>query len=150
MMLEHIRQNRQGYLETIDSRTTDFFYRTERYKQSYSIAIGFTNPEIDLSGFASYTRQTDDFIVLEKNICAVVLDCAPANCGIKAATNMLSGFQSLNFGQRLYTSVVSSENQSSSKMMINQLFDVLEYSIANNMDNMVVDPDNMMGSYDAL
>jgi len=146
-MIELLKTNRRKYLSVINEKIQDFSYRSERYNQKFSIAIGLCNEDVSLSSFSSYTRQTDEFIILEDNLCCIVLDCAPQGSGIKAATNMLSGFQHNYFGKTLYSSVVCSSEHSSSTQMVHQLFDVLEYSIANNMDNMVVDPEQMMMAY---
>ncbi len=144
MMLQQIQKNRANYLEIIQDRIEAFLYRSERYDLNFSLAIGYCSNDVDLSGFGQYIRSTDEFIILEKNICCIVLDCAPAGSGVKAATNMLSNFQHNYFGKTLYSSVVCSEDHNNSTQLINQLFDVLSYSISHNMDNMVVDPQQML------
>ncbi len=143
-MIKEIKENRLLNHKTISSRIENYDYRARRYKQSYALAIGYTEDGIDISNFSEYTRQTDFFIELDKNLCCVVFDNANISSGIKASTNMLVGFQQGNFGKIMYTSVVCSDQHEKSSTLIHELFDVLEYSILNNMNNMVVDAQQMM------
>ena len=138
--IEVLRAKRQDYHKNIKSALEHYAYRGDRYDIDFSVAIGLSDNDIDLRPFSSYTRKSDAFLILEKNLCCVVLDCTPAGGGMKAAENMLVGFQQRFFGRSLYSSVVWYREYRDVNKMVHHLFDILEYSISNNMDNMVVDP----------
>lgn len=138
--LEKLRDKRRVYHKNIRESLEHYAYRGDRYNIDFSVAIGLSDEDIDLTPFGSYTRKTDAFLILEKNICCVVLDCTPPGGGMKAAENMLVGFQQRFFSRSLYSSVVWYHEYRDVSKMVHHLFDVLEYSLSNNMDNMVVDP----------
>jgi len=143
-LLKLIRDNREKYTSIIDRYMQDFVYRSKRYEQHFSLSIGLCDFDTDLKSFESFIRQTDKFIILEDNMCCVILDCAPSCSGLKAANNMLAGFQSRYFSKSLFSSVVSSDEKKENLQMINELFYILEYAINNNMDNTVVDSESML------
>ena len=143
-LLKLVRDNKTKYLSIIEDKIKDYMYRSERYGQKFSLSIGLCNFGVDLRDFESFIRQTDEFIILEDNLCCIILDCAPSCNGIKAANNMLAGFQSRYFSKALYSSVVSSDDFPDKDKLLRELFYVLEYAINNNMDNIVVDSDSMI------
>ncbi|HEX5622854.1 MAG TPA: hypothetical protein VFX57_00305 [Sulfuricurvum sp.] len=116
----------------------DFDYRFKRYEISYSIAIGHSPDNTDLSIFADYIRLTDRFIILDRNTCAVIFDCTNTESGVKAANNLLNHFQSLFISAPLFTSVVTASNYENTVQMIQELFSLLNYTIAHNMNSIVL------------
>lgn len=131
--------NRKKYHKIILDYINDFTYRSDRYNADYSIAIVLCDSDINLGNFLQHTRQTDKFIILEKNLCCVVLDSSPSEVGIKAASNIQTEFQSINFGKELFTCVVTFKDYNDEYKMINSLFDILEYALSYRIDNVVVD-----------
>lgn len=142
-MFESILSNRKKYHEIIVDYISDFTYRSDRYNEDYSIAVILCDSSIDLGNFLHHTRQTDKFIVLEKNLCCVILDSSSSDVGIKAASNIQTEFQSKNFGKHLFTCVVTFKDYNDEYKMINSLFDILEYALSYNISNFVVDKDQM-------
>jgi len=138
-LLELLQSNKADYTELITQRMKSFTYRKERYGYNFSLTIALCEEEMDLRSYCEHKRQSDEFIVLEQNLCCMVLDGTDTNSGVKAANNMLSSFQSHHFAKMLYSSIVSSDEYAESTELINELFYVLKHAIENNMDNIVVD-----------
>ena len=142
-MLNLVRNNRQNYLETIISSLNDYSYRNKRYQIDFAIAIGLCEESVDFSEFIENKRKTDKLILLEDNLCCAIFDCAPAESAIKATSNMLSEFQNKNSDKQIYTSIVNSRDYDSDKMMIDSLFDILEYSVDNDIHGVVTNKEQM-------
>jgi hypothetical protein len=117
----------------------EFSYRYQRYKTNYSIAIGYSPIEIDLKPMSNFIRTTDKFIVLNNNTCAILLDCANDECGIKAANNLLTQFQGNAFDTPLYSAIVTASNYSSTEKMIQELFHLIDFAITNNTNQQVIE-----------
>ena len=56
---------------------------------------------------------------------------------------MQTEFQYKYFNEKLFISVVAAEDYNNDRVMINSLFDILEYAISNNIDNIVIDKDQL-------
>lgn len=139
-MLQISSNDLQPLIQVLINESRDFQYRLERYKIDYSIAIGFIKElDINLDDFQTHIRSTDRFIALTPNMYAVILDCADEWCGLKAANNLLTKFQHQYFAFPLYAGVVTSANYTNTKQMIHSLFELLEYGVANNFDNQVLE-----------
>ena len=146
-MINIIKDNRNKYHNIIVNRIDDYFYKRKRYNQHFSLAIGLSDPDVDVSAFDEHNRQTDMFIKLEKNLCCEVFDGTCAESGIKAAAILLTGFESHFYTKRIFASIVFSNNYDTSSQMVHRLFDILEYSYSQNMVNMVVDNSLMIKDY---
>ncbi len=142
-----IKENRNKYHNIIVEKIDDYFYKRKRYEQHFSLAIGLTDPDVDLSSFDEHNRQTDLFIKLEQNLCCEVFDGTGLESGIKAASNLLTSFEHNFYTKRIFVSIVFSQDFDTSSQMINRLFDILEYSYSHNMANMVVDNASMIRDY---
>lgn len=126
--------------DKLSQAVKDFSYRLKRYKISYSIAVGHTTKEdIDLSLVSDYIRETDRFITLNHNTCAVVFDCTDEITGIKAANNLLTHFQDSFISTPLYVSVVIASNYEADSKMIHELFDLLDNAVEHNMNNIILE-----------
>jgi len=138
-LLQLIDENREKYTTLISEKIKNFIYREKRYGQHFSLTVGLTEVGVDLTDYEEHIRQTDEFIILEDNLCCIILDSTSSESGLKAANNMLAGFQSHHFSKPLYSSVVSSDEYPEEQKLVDELFYVLKYSIKNNMDNIVID-----------
>lgn len=125
--------------EKLSQAVKDFGYRFKRYEINYSITIGYTSEDIDLTQMAGFIRETDRFIILNHNTCAVILDCSDEIRGIKAANNLLTHYQSVFFSIPLYLSIVTASNYETNSKMIHELFYLLDYAIKHNMNNILLD-----------
>ena len=142
-LINLIQDNKKKYASIIQERINNFSYRSQRYGHVFSLSIALCEEGIDLRGYCNHKRKSDEFIVLEENLCCLVLDCTDTSSGVKAANNILTSFQSHNFSKTLYSSIISSDEHPESEKMIHELFYVLKYAIENNMDNIVVDAHSM-------
>ncbi|MCK4737998.1 MAG: hypothetical protein KAT10_05490 [Sulfurimonas sp.] len=145
-MLNIVKNNRQNYLETIINSLDNYSYRNKRYQIDFAIAIGLCKESVDFSEFIKNKRKTDELILLEDNLCCAIFDCAPAKSAIIATSNMLSEFQNKNSDKQIYTSMVNSRDYDSDKMMIDSLFDILEYSVDNDIHGVVTNKEQMKTS----
>jgi hypothetical protein len=125
--------------EKLIQATKDFAYRYKRYGIKFSIAIGHTSDEVDLPPLSQHIRESDRFIVLDHNTCAIVLDCANDVCGIKAANNLLTLFQGTYFSATIFTSIVTVSNYTTPELMFKDLFYLLNYAIEHNMNAILVE-----------
>jgi len=146
-MINTIKENRSKYQDVIVKKIDDYFYKRKRYNQHFSLAIGLTDPDVDVSTYREHNRQTDMFIKLEKNLCCEVFDGTSEESGIKAAGVLLTNFESHFGAKRIFASIVFSNNYDTSSQMVHRLFDNLEYSYSQNMVNMVVDNSLMIKDY---
>lgn len=145
-MINITKNNREKYHKEIMKKLSDYSYRSKRYHIDFSITIGFSDKNVDFDELINKNRKTDTLIPLEENLCCVVLDCAPTESAIKATSNMQKGFKKLHSDKKLFTGVVTSKDYDNDKLMVNSLFDVLEYSVANNMNGLIADVHNMRHS----
>lgn len=146
-MINAVKENRRAYLNVIVDRIDDYFYKRKRYGQHFSLAIILSDPDIDISTFNEHNRQTDIFIVLEKNLCCEVFDGTTAESGIKAASILLTDFESHFYAKRIFTGIVFSKDYDTSTQMVNRLFDILEYAYSHKMENVMVDNTLMIKDY---
>lgn len=133
--------------EKLTQAIKDFSYRFKRYEVNYSVAIGHTPEDVDLSKISQYIRETDRFIILNHNTCAVILDCSDDIRGIKAANNLLTHFQGTFFSTPLYFSIVTASNYDTEHKMTHELFYLLEYAIKHNMNNILVEHSQVMRNH---
>lgn len=138
-LLEQIRVNRKQYEEAILTSIKDDVYNYERYKANFSLAIGAACSNVDLENFSNMIRPTDKFIILDEYLCCVVFPFTDAQQGIKAASNLLSKFESQFFSEKIYLGVVNAQECSTPEGLISRLFDILKSSIENGMENMPLD-----------
>jgi len=138
-LLEDIRLNRQKYGQTILDALKNQIYECERYKVNFSLAIGATLSDMDIQKFSEMIRETDEFIILNKNICCIVFPFTDHAQGIKAASNLLSKFEMKFFSEKIYLSVANTEECPTPDIHIQQLFDILVNAISNGMNNMPID-----------
>lgn len=138
-MISTLKNNRQSYFETIASSLEEYSYRNKRYHVDFAIALGLCKENVNFGEFIKSQRKTDELILLEDNLCCAIFDSAPTKSAIKATSNMLTKFKNKNSDKQLYTGVVSSKDYESDKTMLNSLFDILEYSINNNMPDVIMD-----------
>ncbi len=138
-MINVFKEKRQTLQAKLLHEATDYEYRFKRYHLNYSIAIGFTPESIDMTPLSAFIRASDRFVVLEPNICAIILDGTADEGGIKAANNLLTYFQNHFFGHSLFASVATASNFIDASHLVHEVFDLLEYAIANNMDNLLID-----------
>ncbi len=125
--------------EKLTQAVKDFNYRFKRYEVNYSIAIGHSPENIDLSPLSERIRESDRFIILDHNTCAIVFDFADNTCGIKAANNLLTHFQGTFFSTPLYLGIVTAGNYDTNSKMVHELFDFLDYAIEHNMNSVLVE-----------
>ncbi len=138
-LLEQIHANHKQYEEMIIKSIQDYIYNNERYKANYSLAIGAVCSNVDLNNFSNMIRPTDKFIILDEYLCCVVFPFTDAKHGVKAASNLLSKFESQFFSEKIYLGIVNAEEFSTPESLISRLFDILKGSIKNGMENMPLD-----------
>lgn len=140
-------KNRKMLQDKLERELDDFDYRYTRYEVNYCIAIAYTPEPIDLAPLLSkYIRETDHAIMLQDQLYAVIFDTADETKGIKAADKLLTFFQHLYFSHSIFASITTASDYNSPAQMISKLFDLLDYSISNNIDHHVIDASQVMKS----
>jgi hypothetical protein len=131
--------SKKTYKSKLLENAMEFKYRYERYKINYSIAMGYSPYKFDLESMSSFIRSTDKVVIFNKNSCAIFIDYANDECGLKAANNLLSKFQGRIFDAILYSAVVTASNYPSADTMILDLFHLIDFAIVNNTNQQVID-----------
>lgn len=140
-------KNRKALQDKLEREAEDFDYRFTRYEIDYCITLVYTPEPIDLSPLLSkYIRETDDAILLQDQLYAVIFDSADETKGIKAANKLLTIFQHMYFSQSVFASITTAGDYTNPTQMISKLFDLLDYAIDHNMDNHVTDTSQVMKS----
>lgn len=132
-------QERKFLQKQLIDEIATFDYSFTRYKVNYSIAIAYTENKIDMEAMNAFLRKTDHLVVLNEYTCAVVFDHANDEDGIKAANHLLTYFQAFHFGETLYACVVTASNYSDQSKMVHDIFQLLDYAISENMNNLILD-----------
>lgn len=143
-MIKLIRNKRKQYHKTIMDQLEHYSYRHERYNFNFSLAIGLSVDELDLRAFETFKRKTDEFVILEEFLCALVLDGSDVDTAIKATSNVQTQFQTNYFNKKLYVVVASAHDYDNKKSMVNALFDMLEYAIKHEMDSVILDKSQLL------
>ncbi len=138
-LLNKIRLNRLAYENKIFESIERDIYQCERYHVNFSLAIGACLEDQDMGAFEQMIRKTDTFIMLSKNICCVVLGFTDASESVKAASNMLSVFESQYFSKKIYLSIINAKDCETPQKQISKLFDVLSFGIDHGMNNIPLD-----------
>ncbi|MDD5716462.1 MAG: hypothetical protein PHW64_01550 [Sulfuricurvum sp.] len=138
-MVNLFNEHRKMFQEELVEKIAVFDYRYSRYHINYSVAIGYVSEAADLSNVANYLRKSDGFIKLNEHLYAIFLDSTDDEKGIKTSNNILSAIQAQFFSNHLYMAVVTASNYTDSFQMVHDLFDLVEYAITHNMNNIVVD-----------
>jgi hypothetical protein len=146
-MFNTLNEHRQHYQEQLVHEIVDFDYNFSRYKIDYSVVIAYVSEEDnDLTVFSKSMRKSDRLIILQKNLCAIVLYGADEENGIKAANNLLTDLQNLFLFKHLYMAVVAASNYNSTFQMVHDLFDLLDYELNHNMNNLLLEPSQVTKS----
>ena len=82
-MEKQIKDNRHKFHKKIIDKLDNYSYRKKRYKLSFSITVAISDKKIDLSEFIKLKRKTDEFIVLQDNICCIIFDGTSSDSAIK-------------------------------------------------------------------
>lgn len=139
-LLEDIQKNRMKYHNMILEKIEDFIYRERRYGTHFAITLMYVKKSLYSDAlFEEILRKTDLHIPLDTNLHAIVLDAISDNSYIKATENIQYALQKEHDNQ-FYISVIESECcQQNYFQMIYEAFDVLEYTIKNNIANLVIE-----------
>jgi len=90
-------------------------------------------------------RETDTLIELNDNLACVIFNFSDSSEGIKAASNLLLAFETHNFAQDVFLSVVNAKDCSNTNKQINKLFNVLEFALSNGMNNIPLNDISLEG-----
>ena len=138
-LVKHIRNNLDTYENALVMSLASFVYKKDRYGIDYSIAVGATLTEIDMTPFEKGIRMTDKFIYLDKSVCAIVFDFNDSEQGIKAASKMLTKFEMQFFSNKIFLGIINSEDETDVEQQVKKLFETLCYGVINGMSNMPLD-----------
>lgn len=138
-MIDLFNKHRKNFQEELVKRASLYDYRYVRYGINYSIATSYVTEPTDLSLIASNLRQSDEFFKISDHLYIIFLDATNDEQGIKTCANILSNVQAQFFTKHLYMAVVTASNYRDSFQMVHDLFDLIEYALIHNMNNIVID-----------
>jgi len=147
-MIDTLQEHRHYLQEQLVQRIAYFDYNFSRYNTHYTIAIVYISEEDgNLNVLSKNLRKSDRLVMFQKNLCAVIFNSANETNGLKAANNLLTDLQALFFSKHLYMAVVTATHCKSSFQLVYDLFDLLQYAIKNNMNNLVLESSQITGCY---
>ncbi|MCK9371793.1 MAG: hypothetical protein M0P91_01240 [Sulfuricurvum sp.] len=139
-MITILQERRPHLQEQLVQKIAYFDYNFSRYHIHYTIAIAYISEEEgNLNVLSKNLRKSDRLVMFQKNLCAVIFNSADETNGLKAANNLLTDVQALFFSKHLYMAVVTATNTKSSFQLVYDLFDLLQYAIGHNMNNLVLE-----------
>lgn len=138
-LINHIRNNMTQYEQKLLDALELYHYQHQRYGVDYTIAIGATPEDIDMSRFSETIRMTDRFIRLDQNVCAVIFGFNNAEQGVKATSNMLHKYESCFFSRKIFVGIGNSEYEADPLQHIKKAFETLCYTISAGMCNLPMD-----------
>ncbi|MFA6143809.1 MAG: hypothetical protein WCW84_04840 [Sulfurimonas sp.] len=138
-MIDLFNKHRKSFQEELVAKVSLYDYRYVRYSINYSIATSYVTEPTDLSHIALDLRQSDGFVKLNDHLYIIFLDATNDDQGIKTSTNILNKVQAKFFTKHLYMAVVTASNYRDSFQMVHDLFDLIEYALIHNMNNIVID-----------
>lgn len=139
-MINSFNEQRKRFQAQLITQSAEYHYRFSRHHLFYSIALIYVaEADIDFTTFKKHLRLSDQIILLESNLCAIILDGTNEDHGIKAAENLLSSLQHICFTKHLYMAVVTVNSDDTEFQTVHDLFDLLGYAINHNMDNSVIE-----------
>ncbi|MCX6075126.1 MAG: hypothetical protein NTY39_12450 [Campylobacterales bacterium] len=143
-MIDLFNKYRKNLQKEVVKRASLYDYRYVRYNINYSITACYVNEPTDLMHIASNLRQSDDFIKLNDHLYVMFLDATDDEQGIKTSTNILNSMQAQFFTKPFYIAVVTATNYTDLFQMIHDLFDLIEYALLHNMNNIVIDSSQLI------
>ncbi|HLD23072.1 MAG TPA: hypothetical protein VJA83_03955 [Sulfuricurvum sp.] len=138
-MINLFNKQRTLYQEKMVAKVASYDYRYVRYHINYSVALVYVSEKANLSDIASYLRKSDEYVKLNGHLYALFLDCTDDEKGIKTSNKILLTIQAQFFSMHLYMAVVTASNYTDSFQMVHDLFDLIEYGINHNMNNILID-----------
>jgi len=138
---ENVKKSKEALLDFI----APALYRYERYSTDSSIAVVYSDEEINYDACSCHIRQSDLMMKLNKNLVLVIFDNVSLEHGIKAGENLLMNYTKFNINQNLYFAVTSAAIKESSLDKGEELFLILRHAINKNLKNEVVDCYHLKG-----
>ena len=132
---ENVQKSRHAFLDFI----APALYRYERYSVDSSLALLYSDEEINYDACSCHIRQSDSLIQLNPNLIGIVFDNVSLAHGIKASENLLMSYRKFNMNQNLFFAVTSVADQESSLDKGEELMLLLRYAIKNKLKNEIVD-----------
>ncbi|WP_457749708.1 hypothetical protein [Sulfurimonas sp.] len=140
--IAEIRKNEHQYMEVLQKKGAEFFYRKERYATEFSLIVIYCECKfvIDFNEFQNSLRSTDKFITLNEKLHCIILDSIDEEHYVKAAENINYTLLHLNTKNDYYISTIHSQEYDKNDYanMIYELFSRLEDALENNLKNIVI------------
>lgn len=132
---ENVQKSKAAFLDFISAP----LYRYERYAIDATVALMYSDEEIDYDACSCHIRQSDMLMKLDKNLIAIVFDNVSLDHGIKAGGNLLMNYKKFSMNQNIFCAVTSMAKKENSLDKGEELFLLLRYAIKNKLKNEIVD-----------
>jgi len=123
----------------ISELSSEYFYRYTRYKINFSMALYYSETEIDTTIFDNAMRESDKVLQLHKNLICMIFDITSQGDGLKASENLLSMYINKYLNQTLYASFVTTEDFATQSNMDSHLISLLNFAIEKGLSGRVTD-----------
>jgi len=133
-LIEQIENNHALYRDRIVSEISDCFYRKERYKVNFSVAIFISTKEFDIDFVKKNLRGTDRAFLLESNLLVVTFEFVEEESGLKATENLLNILEPAFFHEKVFVCVVNSQESAKHEALIRNILNKLIDEVDANFD----------------
>lgn len=140
--IQHDIESGSRVYELLDT----FIYEVDRYKQECSIAMIFSFDELDIDKIKMITRKSDIVLDINKNALFIIFNHTSESGGIKATQKILLALNP-NFNSKIYASLLSCSPDTTERIMVRNLFNLIEFAIDNGHENEVLDISYLDGVY---
>ena len=138
IVIKKLREYQNKHMDEIMKAMSDCQSRFIRYGDVFTAALFFSEGPISQQDALHRIRASDYIHILDKNLFLIIFKETPIEGGIVASEKLLSIFlQEKN--QIIYVAAVECEKGKEGKLLILQLFSILEFAIEHNHSNIVLD-----------
>ena len=123
---------------TVEQLIHPYIYRFNRYDVESTLLFFYLSEENDVSDFASYTRVTDSFVMLEKYFYCIVYEGTDIERGIKAVHNIVNRYKREYRDSKFYMNIISIRKRKHREDLVAYLFDSLEQTVQKQKSNTVI------------
>jgi uncharacterized protein with ATP-grasp and redox domains len=137
-MLKKLLEYEKRCVIEIEEYLTPIRYRHERYGESCSVAMLYSENPIDLDTIENSLRMSDSVMKFTENFGVIVFDDTCIDGGIKALEKLLVKINP-NGTANIYSAVIECDPQNDGSALVRKLFNLIDFAIAKGHPNEALD-----------